>query len=246
MTRPVIAMNLWRRELPTFLHDATLLYTLGDEYVRVLRDAGATVVLLPHVDEDEAPALLDAVDALVLSGGGDVDPASYGESDEGSKDVDAGADRSEIALVREARRRGMPTLAICRGMQIANVAFGGTLTQDVGGTSEWHEPVSDVPAEVLRASHPVRLTAGSQLARIYGAEELVVNTIHHQAIDRLAEGFVATATAPDGLVEGVEREDGDWPFVGVQWHPEKGGEADLPLFRWFVADLRDRRARGRA
>lgn len=245
MTRPVIAMNLWRRELPTFLDDATLLYTLADEYVRVLRDAGATVVLLPHVGEDEVAGLLDVVDALVLSGGGDVDPASYGRAAAGSKDVDASADRSEVALVREARRRSLPTLAICRGMQIANVAFGGTLQQDVGGTSDWHAPISSVPAEVLRASHPVELVPGSLLTRIYGSEELVVNTIHHQAIDRLADGFVATATAPDGIVEGIEVEDDDWPFLGVQWHPEKGGEADLPLFRWFVADL-DRRLKTQA
>jgi putative glutamine amidotransferase len=230
--RPRIAITTWRRELPTFVGPRTRLYTLADEYVRCVADGGATPLLLPHLTPEEAEDVLEVVDGVVVAGGGDVDPASYGATDAGSSGTDAGADATEIALVRGARERDLPVLAICRGMQIANVAFGGTLHQDIGRVGSVHEPISDDPAKVLGAGHPIEIAAGSLLAEVLGVGPRPVNTIHHQAIDRLAEGFRVTALAEDGVIEAIETDD-RWPFLGVQWHPEKqAGNPDAPLFAW--------------
>lgn len=234
---PRIAITLWKRALPTFLGERTVLYTLGEEYVDAVAEHGAVPLLVPHVAGSEADAVLDAVDGLLIAGGGDVDPASYGEPNTASKDVDARADGSELALVRRARERGVPTLAICRGMQIVNVAFGGSLHQDIAGTGRRHGPISNDPDVVLADRHPVEVVAGSRLAAVLGAGERTVNNIHHQAIDRLADGFTPTAHAPDGVIEAIEpigpAGDG-WPLLAVQWHPEKLAGDDAPLFAWLA------------
>lgn len=239
MSLPRIAITCWRRPLPTFIDPATDLYTLGAEYVDAVRAGGAVPLLLPHLAPADAGAVLDAVDGVVLSGGGDVDPSSYGTVDAGGcADVDPRADRSELALVRAAAARRMPTLAICRGLQIMNVAFGGTLLQDCTTPDGPHRPVPKVPAEVLAAQHAVRITPGSRLAAIYRRAERSVNTIHHQAIDRLADGFAVSARAPDGTIEAIEATTG-WDALGVQWHPEKTVNGDdAPLFAAFAERVR--------
>ena len=232
IVRPRIAITTWRRELPTFLGPRTLLYTLADEYVRCVVEGGATPLLLPHLAPEEADSVLDGVDGLVVAGGGDVDPASYGAIDAGSSGTDPGADATEIALVRAARAREVPVLAICRGMQIANVAFGGSLDQDIGRVGTVHEPISDDPEAVLAAVHEITIASDSLLGRVLGTGPRTVNTIHHQAIDRLADGFRVTARTQDGVIEAIETDDA-WPFLGVQWHPEKqAGNTDAPLFEW--------------
>ncbi|MFA9430978.1 gamma-glutamyl-gamma-aminobutyrate hydrolase family protein [Egicoccus sp. AB-alg2] len=242
--RPRIALTVWRRELPTFVGERTLLNTLADEYVTSVRDAGGIPLLVPHLaDDEEADAVLDAVDGLLVAGGGDVDPASYGAADLGSKDVDAAADRSELALLRRARARRLPTLAICRGMQLAVVAQGGTLRQEICEPGTVHPPISDDPAAVLAARHPVDIRAGTRLAAVFGPGERIVNTIHHQAVADLPATLRVSAVAPDGIIEAVEPADGDWPLLAVQWHPEKMGGADRPLFEAFVADVQAHRAR---
>lgn len=232
---PRIAITTWRRPLPTFLGEATVLYTLGDEYVASVAAAGAVPLLLPHLDASQAAAALDAVDALVVAGGGDVDPASYGAANTASHDHDAHADASELTLLRTARARGLPTLAICRGMQLVNVALGGTLHQDIVRPGTPHEPVSAVPEQVLAATHPVTIAAGSRLADVLGAGERTVNTIHHQAVDRVADGLRVVAVAPDDVVEAIEPEDDRWPLIAVQWHPEKRERHDAALFSWLAA-----------
>lgn len=230
---PRIAITSWRRELPTFLGERTRLYTLADEYVVRMAAPGAVPLVIPHIAVEQADEILDAVDGLVIAGGGDVHPASYGQQDAGSKETDAQADATEIALARRAWERGIPTLAICRGMQIVNVAAGGTLTQDIVGEGTPHPPISDDPAEVLADRHVIEIDEGSRLAGVLGAGERVVNTIHHQAIDRVADGFRVTARAEDGVIEAIEAEDG-WDLLAVQWHPEKLGEDDAPLFSWLA------------
>jgi putative glutamine amidotransferase len=234
--RPRIAITLWRRELPTFVGERTLLYTLADEYVRSVVEAGGLPVLIPHLrDEREADAILDGVDGVLIAGGGDLDPSSYGAEDAGSYDVDAAADASEIALARRAMDRRVPTLAICRGMQILAVANGGRLRQEICAPGSLHEPMSADPAAVLGARHPVTIAAGSRLAEALGAGERVVNTIHHQALERVPDGFHVTAEAPDGTIEAIEPLDPSWSCIAVQWHPEKMEGVDAPLFEAFVA-----------
>lgn len=234
--RPRIAITAWRRHLPTFVGERTLLYTLADEYVRCVVDAGGIPLLVPHLrDEGEADTILDGVDGLLIAGGGDLDPSSYGAEDGGSYDTDAAADVSELALARRAMARRVPTLAICRGMQILAVANGGRLRQEICAPGSLHEPISDDPAAVLGARHPVTIVRGSRLAAALGAGERVVNTIHHQALERVPDGFHVTAEAPDGTIEAIEPLDPTWPCIAVQWHPEKMDGADAPLFDAFVA-----------
>ncbi|MEV7012044.1 gamma-glutamyl-gamma-aminobutyrate hydrolase family protein [Streptosporangium sp. NPDC051022] len=241
---PLVAMTTWRRPLPTFLGSRTDLHTLGSEYPDAVRAAGGRPLLLPRDLPATAADALDGVAALVLCGGDDVHPRSYGSAHDGtSRGVSAAADTWEIALAREARERGVPTLGICRGSQILNVAFGGTLRQEIcsptateepragaatgephaeiAPTSGWrHRPLPADSAAVLADRHRVRLREGSRLREIYRTAGLLVNTIHHQAVDRVADGFAVSATAPDGVVEAIEHT-GDWWAVGVQWHPEK-------------------------
>ena len=231
--RPRIAITCWRRELPTFVSDRTLLYTLADEYVRCVADAGGAPLILPHLAPEDAAGVLDVVDGLLVAGGGDVDPATYGAAPAGSKETDAAADESELALLRAARQRRLPTFAICRGMQLLNVAYGGTLIQHLGDPDTLH-PVPDDPEAVLAARHDVTVAADSRLARAVGPGRRAVNTIHHQAIDRIGEGLRVTATADDGIIEAVEAEP-DWELLAVQWHPEKLEREDAPLFRSLIS-----------
>ena len=156
-----------------------------------------------------------------MSGGDDVDPATYGQEPTHSKHFDPEVDRFEIAILEAAREQGKPVLAICRGLQILNVAMGGTLHQEVTSPGGVHDTFQGVtPDEMNARRHVVRFEEGSVLAGLYGAGEAKVNTLHHQGIDRLGDGLVVEAVAEDGLVEGV-RHDGDWWALGVQWHPER-------------------------
>lgn len=235
------AMTTWHRPLPTFLGERTLLYTLGEEYVAAVAGAGFVPLLVPHIAPSQADTVLDAVDALVVVGGGDVAPATYGAVDAGSKDTSAVADASEIALLRAARARRLPTLAICRGMQLVNVAFGGTLLQDVtSADSELHPPIPADPDAVLALQHPVEIDADSRLAQVLGAGSREVNNIHHQAVDLLADGFHCVAATSDGVVEAIEPVVDDWPLLAVQWHPEKRGDRDVALFAWLAEQARER------
>jgi putative glutamine amidotransferase len=233
LVQPRIAITCWRRELPTFLGERTRLYTLGDEYVAQVVAAGAVPLVVPHLPDGAVDAVLDVVDGLVIAGGGDVDPASYGQPDAASKDTDASADATEIALARRARERGMPTLAICRGMQIVNVGHGGTLVQDIVAEGTPHPPISEDPEHVVAFRHPVTIDEGSLLGDVLGAGRRVVNAIHHQAVDVVADGFHVTARADDGVIEAIEADDG-WDLLAVQWHPEKLGEDDRALFVWLA------------
>lgn len=232
--RPRIAITSWKRPLPTFLGERTVLYTLGEEYVNAVAEHAAVPLLVPHVAADEADAVLDAVDGLVIAGGGDVDPSSYGHELAGSKETSLSADLSELALARRARERGMPTLAICRGMQVVNVALGGTLHQDVGQPGGVHAPIADDPDVVLASRHAVDIVEDSRLASVLGAGERSVNNIHHQVVAEVAPGLRVTAFAGDGVIEALEPTDGDWPLLAVQWHPEKLNGADAPLFAWLA------------
>jgi gamma-glutamyl-gamma-aminobutyrate hydrolase PuuD len=181
-------------------------------YVKAVRKAGGVPLLLPVVDPDDAAGLLERVDGLLMTGGGDVDPASYGadEVDPRTSGVDASRDARDIALCRTAVERDIPTLAICRGSQVLNVALGGTLHQHVDKhfeISRYNELVHDVDIE-----------ASSTLATWLGATSLGVNTLHHQATATVGPDARIVARADDGTIEGVEAI--GVRAVGVQWHPE--------------------------
>jgi gamma-glutamyl-gamma-aminobutyrate hydrolase PuuD len=207
-------------------------YALPQPYVDALVAAGAQVALLPPAAPADPEALLAAFDGLLLAGGGDIEPASYGAADHPDQyGVDPDRDRLELELARAAVRLGTPTLGICRGVQLLNVAFGGTLVQhlpDLEGLVEHRN-------EAKQAMHGLRVEPGSRLAEALGQVEAEGLSHHHQSLDRLGDGFQAVAWAPDGLVEGIERDQG-WT-VGVLWHPESTAQTDPVqhrLLRSFV------------
>jgi putative glutamine amidotransferase len=190
-------------------------------YTVSLRGAGMLPVVLPVLDPADADAALEGVAGLVLTGGEDVNPARYGVAPHPELgDTHDGRDAFETALVQAARARALPTLAICRGIQILNVALGGTLVQDI--PSEWPDAiVHDGDWARTARVHEVDVVAGSRLARAIGTERPVVNSMHHQAVRDVAPVLATVARAPDGIVEGVEWPTDDWWMVGVQWHPEE-------------------------
>jgi putative glutamine amidotransferase len=210
-------------------------------YLDALRRAGAEPVVLPPVDLDqsEAERLLERFDGLVVVGGGDVDPARYGEETHAETGhVSAERDGFEIPLLSEAAERGTPTLAICRGMQVLNVALGGTLDQHIVGREDLIAHRSPDGSEGVL--HSVRVQPGSRLAKAVGTTEMAAAwSHHHQALARVGEGLVAVGWSEDGLLEAVELEQG-W-MVAIQWHAERTA-ADDPvqqaLFGALVEEVR--------
>jgi putative glutamine amidotransferase len=216
-------------------------YALPEPYVAALGAAGARTALLPPSQPAEPEELLAPFDGLLLAGGGDIEPARYGAGNHPAQyGTDPDRDELELALVRAAVRLGVPTLGICRGVQLLNVAFGGTLVQhlpDADGLVEHRN-------EAKQAMHGLRIEPGSRLAEALGQVEAEGRSHHHQGLDRLGEGFRAVAWAPDGLVEGIERQEG-WT-VGVLWHPESTAAADPVQHRLLAAfvDVASRRGQG--
>lgn len=211
------------------------------DYLESIRRAGGEPV---EVGGDEAPAAIVArVGGVLLAGGGDVDPSHYGEVPHPRYEAaEPGRDAFEIALVQAALAANVPLLAICRGMQVVNVAGGGTLVQDI--PSEVPGALTHAIAEPRFAiAHEVWVAKGSRLWTIMAdqldGESLQVNSRHHQAVKRVADGFEVTATAPDGVIEAMERPASRF-CLAVQWHPEnfwRTGEF-RPLFEHFVQAVR--------
>lgn len=202
-------------------------------YVNAVARAGLVPLLVPPtIDPATAGSVLDRVDGLLLTGGEDVEPSRYGASPHPKLgEVDAGRDAVELALIKAARDRRLPVLAICRGIQILNVALGGTLYQDLG--TERPGPLNH-SADDRR--HGLCVAADSLLSRTLGCENATVNSRHHQAIRDLAPALRATAWAEDGVIEGAEPDDPSAPWtLAVQWHPED--ETEDALFRGFAAAI---------
>ncbi|MER8010823.1 gamma-glutamyl-gamma-aminobutyrate hydrolase family protein [Streptomyces sp. NPDC094149] len=198
----------------------------------VWRAGGEPATLHPHApggtaDPAETAARLTRFDGLLLPGGGDIAPHRYGAADahEAVYDVDDEQDAFDLELARQALTSGLPTLAVCRGLQVVNTALGGTLHQDMGGPEREHRHVR----------HPVSFAPGSALTRITGADKTEASCYHHQHVDRLGEGLTVTARAGDGTVEAVELSPGQNWFVGVQWHPEDTAHEDPVQQRLFDA-----------
>ena len=211
-------------------------------YVTALENAGLVPIIIPPLsNERAAAAILESVSGLVLTGGEDVDPARYGETPHPKiRSVNAARDATEAALIREAKSRGTPVLAICRGIQILNVALGGTLVQDISSQCDTDISHDDEGARDSRA-HEIAIEPGSRIAAAMGTDNCAVNSFHHQSVKQVAEGMRITARSPDGVVEGLESVDDDWWVLGVQWHPEEMNESPEPwdrgLFKAFAQQI---------
>jgi putative glutamine amidotransferase len=205
---------------------------LNVQYVTAVEEpGGAALLVTPAHDEASIAAIVQMAHGLLLTGGEDVDPARYGQEPHPELGhVTPARDAMETVALQEALRRGIPVLAICRGLQLLNVALGGTLFQDLPSLRPG-ALVHEQEAPVGHRWHAARADPESGLHAIFGTGELFINSFHHQGIDRLAPGLRAAVWASDGLVEGVEASDHAWMY-GVQWHPERG-EAEVP------ADQRD-------
>lgn len=210
-------------------------------YVSALQVAGADVVLLPPVQDGEPPVpatLFDRLDGILLPGGADVNPERYGEfAREGIGEIDDDLDSLEIGLVRGAIDCGLPILGICRGLQVLNVALGGTLYQDLAreGLTTF-EHLSDLALGRDVLAHTIEVRAGTRLGELLGATRLSVNSFHHQAVHRVAPGLIVSAmSGVDDVIEGLESPDGR--VVAIQCHPEEltGHAWARSLFRGFVA-----------
>ena len=206
-------------------------------YVRALLLAGGVpLILSPLMGASLAAAGLDGCDALLLTGGEDIEPYWYGADpspllDQPSQERDL----FELALFAIARQRGLPVLGICRGIQLINVALGGTLFQDL--PSERPGTIDHSPKHARDArTHVVRLQPESRAALALGATEVTVNSVHHQAIRELGKGLVATGWSEDGLIEAAESEAGASWILAVQWHPEEmHADRDAPEHGLFSA-----------
>ena len=213
-------------------------------YCEAVRRAGAVPLLIPPQPENAAE-ILGRLDGLLLAGGFDCDPAVYGEDRHPSLDpMDPRRQDNDLALAEAAREHGVPTLGICLGLQVMNVAAGGKLIQDIDSQHDTEIQHASDPDHRVR--HDVIIEQGTKLASVLPAAELEVNSSHHQAVRTVGEGLRVTAHAPDGIIEGIE--DPRHPFyLGVQWHPEDmaGEESASTLFAAFL-DAARRHAQQRA
>ncbi|MFC6326273.1 gamma-glutamyl-gamma-aminobutyrate hydrolase family protein [Microbacterium koreense] len=218
----------------TARHDrafADELRMLADSAAVFAREAGLEIRWVNSAAPDADPGSLAASAAgVIVLGGADVDPAMYRADPDGTwmDSTDAAADAFEAALMRTAMDRGIPLFTICRGTQLLNVMQGGSLVQDLGQGIH-REPNQDM------VTHPATVHAGTRLAGILGAGSHEVRSGHHQAVDRLGEGLVVSAVAPDGVIEAIEMTGDQW-VVGVQWHPEEPA-SDPAQLRRLLADF---------
>lgn len=212
-------------------NDGVARVRLNNSYVAALENAGLVPLIVPPLaSASEAAEVVRVAGGLLLTGGGDLDPALYGEPMHAkARQPQADRDTTELALIAAARAGKKPVLGICRGIQAVNVALGGTLVQDIASevsTGIKHD------AHDLRDSrtHPVSITPGSRLAKAIGATEIAVNSLHHQSVARVAPGLHVSARSPDGVIEGLETGD-DWWVLCVQWHPEELDRTEEPWDR---------------
>ena len=235
--RPLIACTTYRKHIPQ--QNPIEVYGLMPSYTQAISAAGGIPVLIPQgLSEDDLQALLQRVDGLLLPGGGDVAPESYqGRPHPTMWGIDRERDRTEMLVSRLAMAQEKPLLAICRGIQIFNVALGGTLWEDLGSMRSngvVHNMLDTYPRNHL--AHTVTIVPDSTLARSLDRTETWVNSLHHQGLKELSPELTVTATAPDGLVEAVEV-DGHPFALAVQWHPENliaDDPAMLNLFKSLI------------
>jgi putative glutamine amidotransferase len=246
MSSPLVAVPAYRLPAGRVAKWDAGGFAVPDTYVLAAQRAGMRPLAVMESEPDAALEVLGHVGGLLLLGGGDLDPVTYGaEGHARVYGVDRDRDAVELALVREALDRAMPVLAICRGLQVLNVALGGTLIQhvpDLGGATE-----HGVPGGGGTVMHDVKVEPGCLLAEVTGAEVLATSSHHHQAVHALGDGLHVTARADDGIVEAVEHDGPGW-MVAVQWHPEDTAADDPAQQALFggLAEAAGRFASGRS
>lgn len=231
-----------------YFHDSTRNLYYNRIYVpiaqSIVRAGGLPVGIPSGLEENALRAIYERMDAVMIPGGPDIDPKYFGQEPHPTITVDPVRDVAEVNLIRWGVADDLPVMGICRGHQVVNVALGGSLIQDIPS----HMPNGDIrhytPTTENRGipRHTVQIDGESRLSRIFELTEIGVNSLHHQAVDRIAPGMVATAYSPDGIVEGLEMPD-KYFVMSVQWHPEDMVEDDprmLRLFEEFVNAARGR------
>lgn len=249
MTLPLIGVSADCKAV-----DGRPFHAVGDKYVRAVSvAAGGLPVILPALGALHAARdWVERLDGLVLTGSpSNVHPRRYGAAAiQAAEPFDEARDNTTIPLIDEALRQGLPLLAICRGMQELNVALGGTLharVHEVPGRADHRRPQSDDPDIQYGPKHAIQVTSGGIFERIVGNPTIEVNSLHSQAIDRLAEGLAIEATALDGTIEAVSVRNAESFALGVQWHPEykvEQNRVSMRIYRAFGEAVR-RRAEGR-
>jgi putative glutamine amidotransferase len=220
---------------------------MNERYYEAVATAGGAPVLVPLLKEEDAlRATYDACDGILIPGGVDMDPATYGETPhEKLGRIDPDRDRVELQITRWCIEDKKPLLGLCRGLQVINVAQGGTLFQDLDAQLDGairHDYFPTYGFEREHLSHDVAVEPSSRLHSLVNLDQLPVNSMHHQGVRQLGRGLLACARSSDGLIEAVESTNGHW-MVGVQWHPEVFENTDphtRDLFRGFVDAARER------
>jgi len=238
--RPVIGIPTQNLQaIDRIPEDLPASWVMNQRYFIACTAVGAVPWMVPLLDEDmdTVRAIYDHLDGIFLAGGVDMDPASYGdERTEYCGRTDGARDTVELAFARWALEDGKPVFGVCRGMQVLNVAAGGTLVQDCA--AQWEKSIKHdyFPGAGWardHLAHDIAVAPGSRLFRAFGGDTVQVNSMHHQGIRRMGAGLKPTATAPDGLVEALEAEDESHFLVGVQWHPEMLIDTDPGTRRLF-------------
>ena len=221
----------------------TRIFYDNESYFAYVRKGGGVPLVAYAYDEESAALYAERCDGLIVTGGEDSDPALYGEENLFSGVIDTDVEKSDLLLYRAFLKAGKPILGICRGIQLINIAEGGSLIQDIPAqTEDCHEHYQnrmDPPVPVGQTAHDCRFVKGTLMYEIFG-ETYPVNTYHHQAIKRPAEGFVISAYSDDGLIEAMEKEN----VTAVQWHPERlsHDEKHMELMRCFLRECSAKKA----
>lgn len=234
---PIVLVTTWRRSGKVWGEWERDMIGTEAFYVSALQNADISPLLVPIGSGASADRLLDVAAGLVVIGGEDLHPDISGVE---PSTVGAGAmierDRWELTLLAAALRKDIPILAICRGMQLLNSLYGGTLHGDISDENSVHPTVPSHIDEALAYRHDVTLSTGSLLSRVYGVEKRPVNSLHHQAIDELGSGLVVTGRASDGTIEAIEDPRASW-CAAMQWHPELLEDAaEKSLFTQFAEE----------
>lgn len=202
--------------------------SLHTDYFKALHLLGLYPMIVYGYSRADARAVAEVAQALVLSGGADIDPHIYGQENENSKGIDYSRDLFEIELCKLFNESGKPILGICRGMQVVNVAFGGTLYQNISASTGKNHMI---PGE----THRVEIEEDSKFFNLLGNQFILTNSYHNQAVDSLGRGLVACAKSEDGAIEALESETGD--ILCVQWHPERMRPRMVEPFEWLAAKI---------